>query len=203
MPVQPLAETLTSLTLGVGGLVGTNIENVVVAVAAFCNSRTPASALGIGFVVGLVFLLAVSWLTGLVAGLLPPRFLGYLGVIPIALGLREFFRQKAPLPEQADSADYAGLLQSTTTVALLMVANGVDTIAVFAPLIAESEATDRLVLTVGYVCASLMLGWFCVQLCTYPRVAAPIERYGSRVAPFLMIGIGVYILLNTGTDTLP
>ena len=203
MPAQPLVETLASLTLGVGGVIGTNLENVVVAVAAFCNSRTPVSALGIGFVVGLVFLLGVSWLTGVGAGLIPTRFLGYLGVIPIALGLREYFRQNAPQPEQAGSADSGRWMQAIAAVGLRMIANGIDTIAVFAPLIAESEATDRLVLALGYVGTSVMLGWFCVRACTHPRLAELIDRHGSRIAPFLMIGIGVYILLNTATDTQP
>ena len=83
-----------------------------------------------------------------------------------------------------------------------MIANGVDTIAVFVPLIAESEATYRLFLSLGFVAASLALAWLATRACTHPSAATPIARYGPKVAPFVMIGIGVYILLNTATDRL-
>ena len=91
MPVQTITETITSLTLGVGGVVGTSLENVVVAVAVFCG-RIPVAVLGAGFFLGLAALLALSWLTAMAIGLLPIEYLGIFGVLPIVLGLRELLR---------------------------------------------------------------------------------------------------------------
>jgi cadmium resistance protein CadD (predicted permease) len=202
MSWQPLTETASSLALGITGVVGTNLENVVVAVAMFCR-QTSNPVLAIGFFAGLSAMLVFSWLSGSAMGMLPTQYLGLLGLVPIALGIRELLRTHDGQPEKAIVENQQTAVKSTAVLALLMVANGADTIAVFAPLIAESEATDRVVITVAYLLASALLAWISVQVCTHPRLTGPIQRYGGRIAPFAMIGIGVYILLNTGTDTMP
>ena len=38
---------------------------------------------------------------------------------------------------------------------------------------------------------------------SFPKLSEPLKKYGARLAPYIMIGIGVYILLNTGTDLVP
>jgi len=199
--VQTITETLTALTLGVGGLLGTNVENIVVVIAAFCG-RTPAAALRAGFAAGLGVLLVLSWLSGAAAGLLPTRYLGYLGIVPIAMGLRELWRGPQHAHEATPARVSGGFMRSTGAVAVLMIANGVDTVAVFAPLIAETEAFDRMILTSGFIVAGLALAWLSAHACAHPALAGPIERHGARLAPVVMIGIGIYILLDTATDKL-
>jgi cadmium resistance protein CadD (predicted permease) len=35
-----------------------------------------------------------------------------------------------------------------------------------------------------------------------PRVGPFVERYANRMAPFIMIGVGLYVLANTQTDVI-
>jgi cadmium resistance protein CadD (predicted permease) len=202
MPVQTVLETSTSLALGAGGVLATNLENVVIALAAFCG-RMSVSALRARFMAGLFALLGFSWIAGSAAGLMPPHYLGYLGLIPVLLGLHELYQGGRQRAKDRGSRPLRRFTRPVAAVALLMIASGTDTVAVFTPLIAESETTDRLMQAVGYLVTGALLAWFCAHACEHPSLARPIERHGARVAPLLMIGIGGYILLNTATDTLP
>jgi cadmium resistance protein CadD (predicted permease) len=85
----------------------------------------------------------------------------------------------------------------------LMIANGGDTIAVFAPLFAETELGGVPVLILGYLATAVSLSFLAGYVCVFPNLSKPLKKYGARVAPYIMIGIGIYILLNTGTDLLP
>ena len=95
MPFQTLSETATSLFLGTGGVLATNLENVVVVVAAFCSNTSPA-ALRTGFAAGLLVLPILSWTSALVAELIPVERVGYLGLIPIAMGVAELLKRAPP-----------------------------------------------------------------------------------------------------------
>jgi cadmium resistance protein CadD (predicted permease) len=87
-------------------------------------------------------------------------------------------------------------------VALLMLANNSDTLAVLASLFAETEEPLTYVIAVTVVTASVC--WFGIALAVsghslLRRGIASLERW---LVPILLIGIGLYILADTATDTL-
>lgn len=176
---------------------------MVILVSVFCANPANARAVRLGFALGSLVLLLASLTILTVSGWIPVRFLGLLGLIPIALGVYEILR-----PKDDDSDDAAREIPQRYTrvvlsATLLMIANGGDTIAVFAPLFAETERAGLPVLILGYVLTALTLAVLSGHVCVAPRLSEPLNKYGVRVAPYIMIGIGVYILLNTGTDLLP
>lgn len=183
----------------------TNIENVVILVSVFCADSANARAVRLGFGMGAVMLLLASLLVLTVSGWIPIRLLGLLGLIPIAFGIFELVRSSK---NDGCSNSAAGKISPeqgrvVLSASLLMMANGGDTIAVFAPLFAETAPAGVPVLVLGYVLSAAALSFLSGHVCVFPALSAPLKKYGARAAPFIMIGIGVYILLNTGTDLLP
>ena len=85
-------------------------------------------------------------------------------------------------------------------LASAQLSNGVDTILVFAPLIADS----RLIFDVEIagIFLLLALAWFGLARLLGARALRlrGVERLGRWLAPLVMIGVGVYILGNTATD---
>ena len=155
----------------------------------------------VGYGLGMLIILGVSWLIAWIAHLFPPEYVGFLGVIPILLGLKRLYQQFIRHSNPAEAAPVSPSTHSQiVTVALADVAHGADTITLFAALLAESDVSARFAVTFVY----LLLGvsWCCLGflLIRHPRVRKPVERYGHRLSGFMLIGVGVYIVLNTVHD---
>jgi cadmium resistance protein CadD (predicted permease) len=200
-----IIDLISELLLAAGGFVSTNIENVVILVSVFCVNPRNARALRLGFAGGSLVLLLASLLVLTVSGWIPLRLLGLLGFIPIAFGLYEIVRSRR---KNDPSVAVAGELprqhiRVILSASLLMIANGGDTIAVFAPLIAETKPAGVPIIVLGYLAAAAVLTFLSGHVCVFPNLSEPLKKYGARVAPDIMIGIGIYILLNTGTDLVP
>ena len=196
---------ISELLLAAGGFVSTNIENVVILVSVFCANPKNAQAVRRGFAIGSIALLLASLLVLLVSGLIPIRFLGLLGLVPIGFGILEIVRTSRRNEQSDGDAREAGPEHTRVVLSasVLMIANGGDTIAVFAPLFAETRPSGVVVLVLGYLATAISLSFLSGHVCIFPKLSEPLKKYGARLAPYIMIGIGVYILLNTGTDLVP
>ena len=195
---------VSELLLAAGGFVSTNIENVVILVSVFCAHPKNAPAVRLAFGIGSLVLLVASLLVLIVSGWIPIRFLGLLGLIPIAFGVYEIGQSfKKDGPDVSAREVPQERIKVVFSASVLMIANGGDTIAVFAPLFAETEPSGIPVLVLGYLATAVSLSLLSGHVCVFPNLSEPLKKYGARAAPYIMIGIGIYILLNTGTDLLP
>ena len=135
----------------------------------------------------------------LLDGVLAPEFLGYLGVLPLALGLRLALAGPGSPSERA----VAG---SVPTVAILLIANSSDTIAAFAPLFAESSRSARMGLIAGFLATAAV--WLTIMLAVSKRAESWFLGSGRArtvahyFAATTMIVVGTYILWDTATDTI-
>ena len=178
---------------------------MVILVSVFCAHPKNAQAVRLGFALGSLTLLLASLLVLTVSGWIPIRFLGLLGLIPIGFGILEIVRSARKNKKSDGNAretvqDHSKVVVSAS---VLMIANGGDTIAVFAPLFAETKPAGVVVLVLGYLATAISLSFLSGHVCVFPKLSEPLKKYGARLAPYIMIGIGVYILLNTGTDLAP
>jgi cadmium resistance protein CadD (predicted permease) len=126
--------------------------------------------------------------------MVPAEVLGYLGFVPISIGiyLLLFTGQQAETTAQ----------RATTWPAIsgLLLANSGDTIFAIGPLFAESGNDARLGLAVGFVLIAVV--WLSLILTLSERVArsAVLGKLGHRIAPWMMILVGLYILTDSTTD---
>jgi cadmium resistance protein CadD (predicted permease) len=89
------------------------------------------------------------------------------------------------------------LSPQTYSVAAITFANGGDNVGIYMPLFASTQLTSLLViLSVFFV----LVGVWCYSayLLTHQKaIALIIDRYGNSLVPFLLIGLGVYIALDS------
>lgn len=133
------------------------------------------------------------------AGLLPEPAVPYLGLLPVALGLRASWsawreHRTGREDDEAPAAVRGG--PGVLAVAAVTLANGGDNIGVYVPVFAASGPGAL----VGYVVVFLVLvavwcaaGWF---FATRPVVAGALSRWGHVLLPVVLIGIGVVILVE-------
>ncbi len=183
----------TGFGLGLTAYAATNLDNfLLIGTLIAGGARRSSVAVGFASAAGLVALVAMSFTA--LSYFLAPATLGYLGVVPIALGLRILL-----LP--AAATEGASQLQAgAVSVAVILVANSLDTIATFAPMFAESEMIVRFALLAGFVTSATVL------FSIVRPFARRLERLNDkgpiaqRIAGVIMILVGIYVLLDTSTD---
>ena len=80
--------------------------------------------------------------------------------------------------------------------------NSGDSLALFLPLMSESNREALLLIVAVYLLLILLWALLSLAIAGHPLIARRLERQGARVVPWIMICVGLYILMDTGTDTL-
>jgi cadmium resistance protein CadD (predicted permease) len=143
-------------------------------------------------------LLVIAFGLGFSSNAIPVQYLGYLGIIPILLGVKMLFELRREANVDVDQG--SSLKGSIFAISSIQLANGVDTILVFSPLLADSRG-DIDYLIAG--CFALMVAaWFGVArfLTLHASQLKGVTLAGKWLAPLVMILVGLYILDNTVTD---
>lgn len=179
----------------------TNIDDLIL-LSVFFTAATkssipnrfygPASTIVLGQFLGIGLLIGISLLAGSISLIIPADYIRLLGILPLALGLYQLWPQNntddssAPLPVKI----------SATTVTLITIANGGDNVGVYSPLFA-TQTLEEITLTVGIF--AMMTGLWVVAahwISTHPYTGAVIQRYAPRFLPFVLIGLGIFILFD-------
>jgi cadmium resistance protein CadD (predicted permease) len=195
-----MAGALTMIVLAAGTFAATNVDNLVLLVGWMLSGRVPRHHMFMGYVVGMALLLAVTIGLGFSSNLMPVQYLGYLGIIPVLLGVKMLFDLWRKNNVGLDYLRAPSPKSSIVAIASTQLANGVDTILVFSPLLADSSGD------IDYVIASsftvMVAVWFGVAwlLALHASRLKYVTLAGQWIAPVVMILVGIYILDNTATD---
>jgi len=183
---------LTAITF-----VATNLDNLGLLVILIAEESYSAREVAWGYLLSALIVFAAAWLVAEAVELTPERHLGYLGFVPIGLGLYRAWELTRGQPTDTSiRASSAGMI----AVTLLMLAQSADTLAVYVSLFADtSENLEMAMLITFSACA---VGWVVLArwLAGHRLIAEPLERWGRYLLPVLLIIIGVLILLDTPTD---
>ena len=199
-----LLEALTVLLLIASSFAATNLDNLALLVGWLLAGRGGHDQVLRGHLLGMLGLLALSCAFGYGANVIPVEYIGYFGWIPILLGLRglySIFRANGEVGGARPTApDQRGRALS---IAATQLANGVDTVLVFGPLLADSETGVDFVVIGGFL--GMAIAWFALARLLEANAARLrlLDRYGHWIAPIVLIVVGFYILDNTATDVLP
>ena len=165
----------------------TNIDGLFLTAALLADRSFRARDVIIGTYAGIAALYAASAAGSLVSLIAPPAVIALLGLVPIAIGVRQLTKKQA--------SDSVPVKQGGIgAVAALNVAMGADNIGVYTPVFAASPAAD--IAAYGAIFA-VLTGLWCYaayRLVNHPSIGAPVRRYAPRLVPFVLIGLGLWIL---------
>lgn len=195
-----------AISTGITAFTATNLDDIVILMLFFSqvNPLFRQRHIVTGQYLGFAALVFAS-LPGFFGGLLVPQaWIGMLGVVPIAIGVSRLLNPDEnesddhALPESADTTP-AGLSPQTYSVAAVTFANGGDNVGIYVPLFA-SCTWESLVVVLG-IFFSLVGVWCYVaqQLACVPAIANTLTRYGNQLVPFVLMGLGTMILLESHT----
>jgi len=205
---------LTTIISSIVAFASTNVDDIFVLMALFSQIRaTKVSGengvaavlenpglqsrhIVIGQYLGFTSLVALSIIGALSSFFIPIPWIGFLGLIPIYLGVKGLLN----LRKNEEDDDYDNKISgagSVLKVAAITIANGGDNIAIYIPIFAsQSIAYNAITLIVFFFMLALwcFLGY---KLVKAPVVAKVLERYGHVAVPIVLIVLGLYILYHS------
>ncbi|MDZ8087529.1 MAG: cadmium resistance transporter [Nostoc sp. DedQUE12b] len=209
----------TAFSEGIIAFIATNIDDIIILLIFFSqvdvNFRRRYILLGqyLGFTA-----IIIASLPGFFGGLVVQReWIGLLGLLPIAIGIQQLiFRKEETITVQTVSSDFR---QSTPTnpvlsfllsilhpqtykVAAVTIANGGDNISIYIPLFAGHDlASLGVILSIFFIMVGV---WCAIAYCfsRQPSIANILSRYGKAAVPFVLIGLGMFIMYERGTFSL-
>ncbi|KAA1193975.1 hypothetical protein F0M18_00575 [Pseudohalioglobus sediminis] len=204
MDLNPsMVATLFGLTAS--SFVATNLDNLLLLVVLQGANPGARAAVLLGYLGAAIALLCVAALGLALGTVVEPDLLGYLGLIPLLFGLRMLYmawlRERHP-EIGIDTLAGRSRWSICSGTLMLMAGNSGDSLAVLLPLLAETGAGGQWFIASSYLMLAVV--WIALAgiLINYRALAECIERRGEKIVPWIMIGVGLYILLDTPTDSL-
>jgi cadmium resistance protein CadD (predicted permease) len=203
----------THLVLGtaaeaIGTFAVTNVDDLVVLAVFFgqaAGHRDAIRRIVTGQYLGFTALLAASVVTAVVGEtLLPHKMLAYFGFVPIILGLYTGFRawreRRTPAGNKALRA--VGTEEdrgpSIADVAVVTFTNGGDNIGVYVPIFAVETVAGISVFVAVFLVGVAVYCLVARYLASDPLIARSLARRNDIVLPVVLIGIGIWILIEGG-----
>jgi cadmium resistance protein CadD (predicted permease) len=195
-------ENLATVGLAAVLFVATNIDDVFVLLGFFAAPDFRARHIVIGQYLGIGALVLVSLIASLVSLVLAPAYVGLLGLLPIAIGVKQLFDLRSGDDDDATGSHKSANVGKILAVAGITVANGGDNIGAYTPVFATASFAAVIIITVTF--AVMIALWVLAAhwLVNHPRLGAPIRRYGHIVTPVVLIGIGIFVLYEAGSFAL-
>jgi cadmium resistance protein CadD (predicted permease) len=189
------------LGLAIALFASTNVDDMFVLVGFFADPKFRPKDIVTGQYAGITALFALALLGSLLALVVSRAYIGLLGVVAIALGAKRLFnpyRNREATESPLEHAD-TGRHTRVATVAFLTLANGADNIGIYMPAFAIRSPYEIGMFAVIFAVMTGLWCFFAHWLVHHPTFGKPIRRYGQRVAPLVLIAIGVSILYDAGS----
>jgi cadmium resistance protein CadD (predicted permease) len=176
----------------------TNVDDVAFLGVFFArrSERFRARQILLGQCLGTGVVLGLSFGAGIGLLALPDPAVGALGVIPLSMGLRGLREARGPYPE----ADAMSPL-SALGVASVTIANGGDTIAVYAPFFARVGAESLSAMLVVFAMLTSLSSALALLISHSVFVRRTVRQAGPYAVPAVLIGVGVYVIADSGILT--
>jgi cadmium resistance transport/sequestration family protein len=171
----------------------TNIDDIFVLTLFFAQKNLRRWHVVAGQYLGLTGLIVISLVGYFARLIIPQTWIGLLGLAPIAIGIKKLIDwNRGKENDTAKQSDTA----SVFTVAAVTFANGGDNIGIYIPLFANSDATALLITLITF--GALIAIWCVVgyYLGSHPALNRIVDGYGHVLVPFVLIGLGIYIILG-------
>lgn len=188
----------------------TNIDDLFVLVTFFAEASTSDTLtplkIAIGQYLGFSVIIAISMIGFGLALVIPAEPIGFLGLLPILLGIWKLI--DLLLSNEAEEDEEIGvegrgrkskivLIQTIGKVALITIMNGGDNISTYIPLFSQAKGAEVAVYVVVYY---LMLGtWLLAAFLIMKQrhILRIAQKYSGYLIPFLYMGLGIFIIVNS------
>jgi cadmium resistance transport/sequestration family protein len=176
-----------------------------------------------GQYLGIVALTIISIIGALGVSIIPHEYVGLLGFVPIYLGIVEYVDHKKETKsnkkigqgelQNSENSKLEKTIEiqgnfivtfinpSVVKVAIVTFANGGDNIGIYIPVFTSMSLVGIVVTVIIFM---ILIAFWCfvgLKLVMNPFVQKNIEKYKHIFIPIIFIGLGTFILMESGTIT--
>lgn len=189
-----------TIVTAAGLFAATNIDDIVVLTVLFVattRGALPGWKVVVGQYLGFIALVAISAVAAAGLTIVPDEWVGFLGFIPLGIGvygLIRTLRQRGDDDDDESEIRAGGLLG----VAGITIANGADNISLYTPVFRTNPIPDTVVMIAVFLV--LVAVWCIVArfVGTNKTVTETLEKVEHWLVPAVFIGLGLYILIESG-----
>lgn len=190
-----MAQLAALIGVGVVAFASTNIDDLVMLIGFFADPMYRPGQVTGGQFAGIAGLIALSLLGSLLALVIPASYIGLMGFLPIAIGLRQLLRNSGN--GENGRGTHAKRGSQLATVMLVTMSNGGDNLSLYIPLFSIHTSGEVAVFVATFLA---MTGLWCLAghaAVNHRLLGVPAQRWGSIALPYVMIALGSYILAKT------
>jgi cadmium resistance protein CadD (predicted permease) len=193
-----MIDTFGLVVIGIAAFAATNIDDIFVLMMFFSSLSFPVRHVVFGQYSGIGLLIAISAIGSLISLVVPTYIVGLMGIVPIAIGIKHIVQTRKKIDSTSrriveDKRNKSHL--SFLAVAAVTFSNGGDNIGVYVPLFSKYNTMNEIT-ALTFVFLAMTAVW-CITayyFVNHPFVASRIRHTGNIILPFVLIGLGIYIL---------
>jgi cadmium resistance transport/sequestration family protein len=184
----------------VASFISTNIDDILVLMLFFSgvNNAKKRYHIVIGQYIGIGALTIISVIGALGVSIVPQKYVGLLGLVPIYLGIKAYVDYKK---ENIQDENFVNAT-SIATVCGVTIANGGDNIGIYIPLFGSMRLVDIFVTVIVFAILTALWCFIALKLAEHPFIQENIDKYKHIFVPIVFIGLGIFILMESGTLSL-
>jgi cadmium resistance protein CadD (predicted permease) len=185
--------------IGIAAFVSTNIDDLFILMIFFATLRLPSVQIILGQYIGMGSLMCISLVGFLITLIVPRNIIGLIGLFPIALGIKELLELDNKGDKEEDEKLTKKLRPKNIQLPFLTVAavtfSGSEEIGVYTTLFATNNEVEAIITLISVTMVLTAFWCFMANYLVKHSLLADIFRsIGSRVLPYVLIGLGLYIL---------
>lgn len=167
----------------------TNIDDIFLLTLFFARRVPPSRIIG-GQYLGFGAIIVLSLMGAWAALFIPHGWIRLLGILPLALGVKELVSSRP-----AQSANQPERKYGLLSVAAITLSNGSDNIGVYVPFFVAGQRNLWVIVVVYFLLIAL---WCLVGrwLGRHPLILRGVERCGHWAVPLVFIALGLYVLFS-------
>jgi cadmium resistance transport/sequestration family protein len=200
----------------IAAFISTNVDDVFILMTLFTLTSKTLTKQNIlfGQYLGFVSLIILSIAGSLLGLIIPKGYIGLLGLLPIYMGLSKFIRHIANKEGEEEEEDveigstsstgfFSHLIGvQTFNVAAITIANGGDNIGIYIPFFANLSIPAlcyTITIFLALVFVLVRTAWY---LTRHPALSSIFKKYNHIIFPFVLVGLGIYIIVESETHKL-
>jgi cadmium resistance protein CadD (predicted permease) len=177
----------------------TNLDDLLVLVAFYASPAYSNLQIVAGHYLGMAVLFGVGLAFSLLKVALPAGAVGWLGLIPIAIGAKKLWELRRNLaPAAAEPGRPKPGLARPLVVAAVCLSNGGDNLAVYSSQFALRSGGDVAVMGLAFAALTGLWCLLAAGILTHPALGRAVRVNGHRWMPWGLIALGLWTLHGAG-----
>ena len=180
----------------------TNLDNLVLLTTFLNRYKEKKTLVYIGYILSISIAIGGSYAAGTLIDELPLAYLGYLGSIPLLLGLyglRQLFLNQEIDAIEHPRSDYSLIVP---LVALSQFSNSSDSMITFSIIYADTQSAMDWLITATLFATAVLFALLASFATNNRMLGQRLDKYAPYLTPFILIYVGTYVLLNTSSDVI-